>query len=107
MTWPPTPAEVAAFGGVDSVTVPLTEATTSAVAFVERVRADLVTGQEPVEFDAPADVVTGTKMLALNDFRGGSGEVDLYDRDRIDELLGIGKYRPFDFGSVALDEVCS
>jgi hypothetical protein len=102
MTWPPTPAEVAAFGGVDTVTDSLTEATASAVAFVERVRADLVTEQEEVPFDATDDVVVGTKMLALNDHRGGSGEVDLYDRDRIDELLGIRSFRAFDFGAAPL-----
>jgi hypothetical protein len=104
MTWPPTPAEVAAFGRVDSVTQPLTDATNAAVVFVEGKRPDLVTGQEPVEFDATADVVLGTMMLALNDVRGGAGEVDLYDRDRIDELLGIGKHRAFDFGAAPLEE---
>jgi hypothetical protein len=104
MTWPPTPAEVAAFGQITSVTAPLTDATNAAVAFVERVRADLATGQEETPFDAGDDVVAGTIMLAINDYerRGsnkGAGEVDLYDRDRIDELLSIGKYAPFGFGS--------
>ena len=107
MTWPPTPAEVASFGGVDSVGTSLTKATASAVAFVERVRSGLVTGQGPVEFDASDDVVVGTMMLALNDHRGGSGEVDLYDRDRIDELLGIRKYAPFGFGAPSCEEEAS
>lgn len=104
MTWPPTAEQVAAFGGVDSATDSLTKATASAVAFVERVRGDLATGQEDPAFDASDDVLVGTMMLALNDHRGGSGEVDLYDRDRIDELLGIRKHRAFDFGAAPRED---
>lgn len=109
MTWPITPAEVAAFGGIDRVNGndALTDATAGAVAFVERRRPDLVTGQSgAAAFLTSPDIEQGAMMLAVNDYerRGsakGAGDVDLYDRDRIDELLSIGKYAPFGFGAAS------
>lgn len=118
MTWPPTPAAVAAFGQVDSVTQPLTDATNAAVAFVEEKRADLATGQEDPPFDADAKIVLGTMMLALRwyerrgsilgvagyaQFDGGSSPLLRVDPD-IEQLLGIGRQTKFGFGSAPLDD---
>lgn len=117
MTWPPTAAEVAAFGQVDTVegNTALTDATNAAVAFVERERSDLATGQEETPFDAGADIILGTKMLALRWYerRGSilgvagyaqydSGSPLLRVDPDIEQLLQIGRRRPFGFGSAPL-----
>lgn len=117
MTWPPTAADVAAFGQVDTVegNTALTDATNAAVAFVERERADLLTGQEETPFDADATIELGTKMLALRLYerRGsilGVANYAQYDAGSpllrvdpdIEQLLQIGRRRAFGFGSVAV-----
>lgn len=107
--------DVAAAGNISAANVTgnaaLASATAAAVAFVERQRRDLATGQEPA-FDAPADVKHGAAMLAarLYERRGallgvtasagfeGAAEILRYDPD-IEQLLGIGRYRPFGFGA--------
>jgi hypothetical protein len=90
----------------------LTAATAAAVAFVERVRSDLHTGQAELPFDASDDVKHGAAMLAarLYERRGSlmgvaassgyeaAGQILRYDPD-IEQLLGIGKSRPFGFGA--------
>lgn len=111
MSWPVTPAQVAAFGQIDRVSgnVPLTDATLAAVAFVERERPDLYVAAEvpedPDVFTPGDDVLLGTKMLAVNYYerRGASaGEVRTFEQDEIDRLLQIGKFRAFGFGSAPL-----
>lgn len=89
----------------------LTSATAAAVAFVERERPDLQTGQT-AGFVPGDDVVHGAKMLAarLYERRGsllgavpsagyeGAVQILRYDPD-IEQLLQIGRSRPFGFGA--------
>lgn len=103
MTWPPSAAEVAAFGQITQAAnnPPLADATAGAVAFVERERPDLYV---LAVFSPDDDVRLGTLMLAVNYYerRGASaGEVRTFEQDEIDRLLRIGIYRPFGFGSPA------
>lgn len=121
MTWPLTPADVASDMGLTDVSGndALTSATAAAVAFVERQRADLHTGQAGTPFAATKDIEHGTAMLAarLYERRGSllgvapsagyeaAGQILRYDPD-IEQLLGIGKSRPFGFGAAPV-EACS
>lgn len=107
--------DVAAAGNIAAANVTdnaaLASATAAAAAFVERQRPDLATGQTPA-FDAPDDVKHGAAMLAarLYERRGsvlgvtasagfeGAAEIVRYDSD-IEQLLSIGRHRPFGFGS--------
>lgn len=116
MVWPLTPDAVAADMGIRDVNGndALASATAAAVAFVERQRADLHTGQAGTPFAATADIEHGTAMLAarLYERRGSvlgvaasagyeaAGQILRYDPD-IEQLLGIGKSRPFGFGSAS------
>jgi hypothetical protein len=106
------PADVGAFGGIRDVdgNDALESATAAAVAFVERQRADLPWDQE--EWLPAADIKQGAAMLAarLYERRGSllgvagsagyeaAGQILRYDPD-IEQLLGIGRSRPFGFGS--------
>lgn len=109
-------ADVAAWAGIDEIdgNDALDGATAGAVAFVERQRPDLDTGQG-VGFTPTADVKLGTTMLAsrLYERRGamlgvvgftgydGTAQAILrYDPD-IEQLLQIGRSRPFGFGSAS------
>jgi hypothetical protein len=91
----------------------LTSATAAAVAFVERQRPDLATGQAgDAAYDITADVKHGTAMLAarLYERRGsmlGIAPSAGYDEAAtilrndpdIERLLQIGRSRPFGFGA--------
>ena len=110
-----TPAAVAAIGNVTDVdgNDALTSATAAAVAFVERVRPDVVTGQSgDAAYDIAADVKHGAAMLAqrLYERRGAmlgiapSAGFDeaatiLRSDPDIERLLQIGRSRPFGFGA--------
>jgi hypothetical protein len=114
MVWPLTASEAAERMAISNVqdSEAFTSATAAAVAFVEDKRKDLKTGQEELPFDATDDVIHGTAMLAarLYERRGSlmgvaassgyeaAGQILRYDPD-IEQLLGIGKSRPFGFGA--------
>lgn len=108
------PADVAAVGNISDVdgNDTLESATLAAVAFVERQRPDLATGQTDPTYDPPDDVKHGAAMLAarLYERRGAilgvapsAGFEDaatiLRDDPDIERLLQIGRARPFGFGS--------
>lgn len=108
------PADVAATSQIRDVegNDALSAATDAARAYVERVRSDLLTGQEDEPFNAGADIKHGAGMLAarLYERRGSllgvapsagyedAASILRYDPD-IERLLGIGRSRPFGFGS--------
>lgn len=111
-----TPADVAAVAKIDDVTgnTALTNATAAAVAFVERQRPDLQTGQAE-GFVPTGDVKFGATLYAQRlyerrgsilgvagyaDFQGGSPLLRV-DPD-IEQLLQIGRARPFGFGAPAV-----
>lgn len=110
-----TPADVAAVGNISDVdgNDALTGATAAAVAFVERKRPDLSTGQSgDAAYAITDDVKHGTAMLAQRIYeRRGSmlgiapsagyeeaATILRYDPD-IEALLQIGRAAPFGFGS--------
>lgn len=113
------PADVAAAFNLGDPTgnTALESATAAAAAFVESRRPDLIT--EDDEYQPTADVKHGACMMAarLYERRGAllgaapsagfeeAVQILRYDPD-IEQLLRIGRYRPFGFGApaVATDE---
>lgn len=110
-----TPNDVAAFADIEGVegNDALTDATAAAVAFVERQRPDLETNQEAGYVPSP-DVRMGAIMLAsrlyarrgsmlgVAGFAGFEGASPILRNDPdIEQLLQIGRYRPFGFGASA------
>lgn len=115
-----TPEEVAEVGDIEGDVgdnTALTRATAGAVAFVERERADLLVG-DPAVFTPGDDVIQGAAMLAarLYERRGAllgiapsagyeaAAQILRYDPD-IEQLLQIGRSRPFGFGAPPLEVV--
>jgi len=96
----------------------LDSATAAAAAFVESRRPDLITGDTEELYHPTADVKHGAAMLALRLYeRRGSvlgvaasagfeeaAQILRYDPD-IEQLLRIGRYRPFGFGAPPVEVV--
>lgn len=97
----------------------LASATSAAAAFVESRRPDLIDPEDTTLYHPTADVKHGAAMMAarLYERRGAilgsapsagfeeAAQILRYDPD-IEQLLRIGRYRPFGFGSppVVVDE---
>lgn len=95
----------------------LVSATSAAAAFVERKRPDLIDPDDATLYHPTSDVKHGAAMLAgrLYERRGAllgaapaggfeeAAQILRYDPD-IEQLLKIGRYTPFGFGSVAVVE---
>lgn len=108
------PADVAAaFNlGDPSGNTGLASCTSAAAAFVESRRPDLIDATDDTLFHPTADVKHGAAMLAarLYERRGAllgaapsvgfedAAQILRYDPD-IEQLLRIGRYRPFGFGT--------
>lgn len=112
------PSDVASYASIEGDIEgndALTDATAAAVAFVERVRPDLQTGQA-AGFVPTADVKLGATMLAgrwyerrgsllgvagfASAYETGSTPLLRHDPD-IEQLLQIGRKAPFGFGAAS------
>lgn len=109
------PADVIAanaLAGVEPTNTALVSATAGAAAFVESRRPDLIDPDDTTLYHPTADVKHGAAMLAgrLYERRGSllgaapsagfeeAAQILRYDPD-IEQLLRIGRYRPFGFGA--------
>lgn len=113
------PTDVAAFAQIDDAADDaLADATAAALVFVERARPEFVTPateETPAGYAPPDDVKLGAILLASRLFarRGtalgvagfadysGASPILRFDPD-IEQMLRIGRHRPFDFGAPAL-----
>lgn len=114
-----TSAAVASFAQIDDqADDALADAVAAAAAFVERVRPEFATpaeGETPAGYAPPDDVKLGAILLASRLFarRGtalgvagfadyaGATPILRFDPD-IEQMLRIGRHRPFDFGAPPL-----